>query len=187
MQPDLGDVVFPFQTHGNKIIGAIECVSGQTEADGIYTDDAKHFMGISTADCLPLVLLTETKALALHVSRKTLVRGLVENIPAIINLQEITHAYIGPHICQQHFIFEYAGEEIQEFMKKFPDSFTEKDGVIHISLINTVQQYCDQWELKNIPIHTDNRCTFEDRTLASKRRTGKANPGIFTVVRKVKK
>ena len=119
MQPDLGDVVFPFQTHGNATISAEECVSGQTQADGIYMDNAEYAIGINTADCLPLVLLTDKQALALHVSRKTLIRGLVKNIPGVMNLQEITHAYIGPHICEDHFGFEYAGEEIQEFMKNF--------------------------------------------------------------------
>lgn len=177
-------VIFPYQVHDSVIVSADECVSHQTRADGIYTDSKVKPIGISTADCLPFALLADTKALALHVSRKTLIRGLVENIPAVMKPEEISQIYIGPHICEEHFTFEYIGDELKEFMEKFPESVMQKNGKIHVSLDNAVQKYIETWNLEHVPIYRDPRCTFEDTFLPSYRRTGMAIPGILTGIQK---
>ncbi|MGH9858044.1 MAG: laccase domain-containing protein, partial [Acidobacteriota bacterium] len=86
------------QVHGATIIQT-PLDTKKEEADGaLLTADSAPF-AIRTADCMPLVMMTDQKALALHVSRKSLVAGLLDAVPDVIEPTQLTHIFIGPHIC----------------------------------------------------------------------------------------
>src|SRR6185503_10097991 len=89
------------QVHGGTIVWADE-ITSLTMADGIavHADMAREFM-IKTADCIPLVVLSADRACGLHVSRKTLLRGLLDGLSAFVPPQTITKVHIGPHICAE--------------------------------------------------------------------------------------
>lgn len=153
------------QVHGSTIISA----DGSGPADGIFITNPNNEVGIKTADCMPLVLLGEGSALALHVSRKTLVAGILDQVPKYIQPNEIKKIYIGPHICAEHFTFEWEGQGIANFRRQFPQAVTKKDGVLHLSLLKAVRQYFNSWGIAPT-MEEDGRCTFEDQGLPSYKR-----------------
>jgi len=158
------------QVHGAKIINAHDIEEAHPEADGILLNTIDDTAVIYTADCLPLVLMNSSEALALHISRKTLIRGLLEHAATKIKPENIQHIFIGPHICQKHFSFEHAGAEIIEFQKKFPEAVEEKNGNFYLSLIKAVETYFKQWVITAEKITRDPRCTYESPELPSYKR-----------------
>lgn len=157
------------QVHGANIVRAQDAVSRPVEADGIFITTPQTNVGIKTADCMPLGLVGKEGILLLHVSRKTLVAGLLDNVSKFLHPKYISRIYIGPHICADHFSFEWEGQEVTQFKEKFSDAVTEKEGVLYVSLRDAVQQYLTAWNV-DADIQEDGRCTFEDNTLPSYKR-----------------
>lgn len=155
--------------HGGHILSADDEGSG-IEADGILTQGKSEWIGVVTADCLPLVLVTPETALALHVSRKTLVRGLLDAVPTVLPVAEITNVWIGPHICAEHFTFDWAGEDIVAFQQRWPEAVREEKAKLYLSLRDAVQQYLTDWGVPAAVVQEDGRCTFETLDLPSYRR-----------------
>jgi copper oxidase (laccase) domain-containing protein len=175
-------ITTPKQAHGNTIVSASSCISGVTEADAIYGDATSKPFGVLTADCMPLVLITDKNAYAIHVSRHTLVVGILENIQTLITKQKekIMRAYIGPHICKNCFVFEYIGEDLQRFIDKYPEAVFEKQNKIHIDLYKVIQDFLDKQAIPETAITRDKRCTFETGELYSyKRWLTEGNTGKF--------
>lgn len=154
------------QVHGNGIINAASCTHRITEADGIIGTPSDAAFGVHTADCLPLILTTDTRAIALHISRHTLVAGILDTVMEHIKKEPITAAYIGPHICENCFVFEERGEGIAQFETLFPYSTRQSDSGIHLSLRKVVIKF-----LSDVPsVVEDFRCTLETPELPSYRR-----------------
>lgn len=150
-------------------------------SDFIIGTPSSRPVGAYTADCLPLVLTTDTKAFAIHISRHTLTAGILEELTKSIGSEEIRNTYIGPHICQNCFVFEEKGEGILQFEKVFPHAVHEDASGTHISLISVIQKYLDEQGLDTSAIIQDNRCTFETLDLPSYRRwRAKGENGVFT-------
>src|SRR3989344_5903870 len=89
-------------------------------SDFIIGTPSSKPVGVYTADCLPLVLTTDTIAFAIHISRHTLAAGILEELTKSIHNDEIRDAYVGPHICENCFVFEEKGESILRFETLFP-------------------------------------------------------------------
>ena len=180
------DVFRVRQTHGGKVT----VVGDDSPADGLLTDLGKQPVGVSTADCMPLVVTSPTKALALHVSRKSIIRGLLESAANHIAPTEITGVYIGPHICGEHFLFEFEGDDIKTFREKFPSAATETDQGLSLTLREAVQTYFSEWGVGDEIIHEDGRCTQENNDLPSYKRSldtdTKLQSHLVTVVREAR-
>jgi copper oxidase (laccase) domain-containing protein len=162
------NAIIPHQVHGNTIISVSTCVSGTTDADGIIGTLNDPPFGVHTADCMPLVFITPTRALALHVSRHTLLAGILEESIDLLSGEQILHTYIGPHICEECFTFEHEGESIRAFRTRYPDASTEERGTIHISMDRVVDGYLKQFGVQHAI--RDTRCTVETPELPSYRR-----------------
>lgn len=176
-------VVLSKQVHGRRIATAESLQHTDREADGIEMKKNSPAAAIYTADCLPLVIAGETTALALHVSRKSVVAGLLDE--AAINLPEnIQGAYLGPYICAKHLIMEWLGDEVHELIRRWPEAVI-KNQAWHISLEKIVRQYLTEWGVPEDKIQKDGRCTYETLELASRKRLGSAplQSHIFTIVR----
>ncbi len=185
------------QVHGSYIISADDISGNLQEADGIgirLSHDKRSSnplikeVGIKTADCLPLVLMTETVALLLHTSRKTLIHGLLNQVTRWLDPAMIKHVYVGPHICPEHFTFEWVGPDLARFIELFPAAVDEYKGIYSLSLRDAVQEYFNTWRVREEIIEEDLRCTFEASELASyvrSLRSGeKLNSHLATVVAK---
>jgi copper oxidase (laccase) domain-containing protein len=169
------------QTHGGHIARVVELLGGEIEADGVFAKAATLAegrgitgIGIATADCLPLVLLAQDAALVLHVSRKTLINGLMDNVDRFLDPQEITHVFIGPHICSEHFTFEWEGPEITRFVERFPEAAEQDDqGIWSLSTREAIRGYLEKWSVAESQVTEDDRCTYEASELPSYRRNSK--------------
>jgi copper oxidase (laccase) domain-containing protein len=165
------DLLFSKQVHGGRIV-SVECLKNkECEADGIVSDVSDGVVvGVVTADCVPVVIATDKRVVVLHVSRKTLIRGLLENVRNIISFKDIESVFIGPHICENHFSFENKGEEIQEFIDRYPMAREKRDGKVYLSMRQALQVFFDKWGVKNEKIIEDGRCTYESDQLSSYKR-----------------
>jgi copper oxidase (laccase) domain-containing protein len=175
------------QAHSGVIMWVDEA-SPTAVADGVavHADNAQPLV-IRTADCLPLVLLSPEVACVLHVSRKTLVKGLLDQVPNFIVPGQITKVFIGPHICAEHFVFEKMGPEIQEFQQKYPYACRETVTGLSLDINRVVEEYLKSWNVDEALLSRDGRCTFESPELPSYRRSLRDNQplsdAIATIVR----
>lgn len=163
-------VITAKQVHGKTIIAVPDCVPQITQADGLIGVRGDVPFGIRTADCMPLILITDSRVLALHMSRKTLVAGILDEVVQQLDNEKIKSAYIGPHICEQCFSFLYEGEEIQNFAQLFPYAVQRKNGIVHLSLLNVITRFLESRAVSLHDIIRDTRCTFETAELCSYRR-----------------
>lgn len=158
------------QVHGSQIVWAHEA-GRNSVGDGLAVrHDFPRSCLIKTADCLPLVILSDSAACLLHVSRKSLLRGLLEQVPEYILPTDMKGAWIGPHICGKHFVFEYLGEEVGAFYAKYPWAAVRRRDGWHLDLLAATRQYLRNWGLRDKNIRQDGRCTFEAAELPSYRR-----------------
>jgi copper oxidase (laccase) domain-containing protein len=168
-------VILPRQVHGATIIEVKEYTIEQRRADGIVTAQNDIAIGVLTADCLPLVLIQPQKAVALHVSRKTLIKGLLDRAEKYMEPSEIIGGYIGPHICENDFLFPGRGPEIKRFQQLFPRAVSQTPVGIHLSLRRALDPYFKKWGVKATNLIEDGRCTYEDPALYSYRRWPEQN------------
>lgn len=159
------------QIHGGNIVRAEQAVQEKTEADGILlTAGSRLVAGIKTADCAPVVVMAENRALALHVSRKTIVNGLLDNVMSYLEPKEIDYVYVGPHICEFHNSFAREEFMLRRFRLRFGQATHWHRGIIYISLKTALQYFFNDWEIHPNKIHYDGRCTYEMMALPSAKR-----------------
>ncbi len=165
------DVIQINQKHTGHIIWAHEAAT-QSPADGIAVRSTSgQSICIRTADCLPLVLVTPAVICALHVSRKSLIAGLLESVPNYADTNTLEKVYIGPHICADHFVFEHEGPDIAKFAEQYPFACHKSTVGLHLSLHDVVEKYLERWRVNTNIIVRDGRCTFEAVELPSYRRS----------------
>lgn len=164
------DIVIAKQVHGNVLVPVSDCENGVTVADGLIGTKGDTTFGIRTADCMPLVLGTNEHVYGLHISRKTLIAGILEELTKQLGTEKITGAYIGPHICENCFTFSYKGEEILLFEKMFPYATEMRTSVTHLSLLRVIAAFLEENGVEKENIITDKRCTFESKELPSYKR-----------------
>jgi len=155
------------QEHSGRIVK----VDDPGPADGLITYPGKGPIGVVTADCMPLVIVTPQAALALHVSRKSIIRGLLEAVSERIDTAYISGVYVGPHICPRHFVFDYVGEDIRRFREQFPASVSKSKTGFSLSLRAAVETFLARWSVPVNLVYEDGRCTSEELNLPSYRRS----------------
>lgn len=169
------------------IVVARPFVAGEN-GDGFLLNLNDSPAAIRTADCIPLIITTAENALALHISRLTLLHDIVTTGLNLINLEKITGLYIGPHICQRHFIFEEEGNTVKEFMKRFPTAVARTSTGTTLSLRTALDPYIAPiLKNPNVTKMIDQRCTYQTHKLPSYKRWLTQNkPGplhhMYTVI-----
>ena len=124
------------QTHSNKVV-VFENLktfdqNNQLDADAIITLSKNVFVGVKTADCLPLFLYSDDFVCAIHLGRKGILSGLLDNVLAKLKELEFLdfskiQAVIGPNLQpKDHICFE---QVLDQFPSQFVTKF-EKD--VHI-------------------------------------------------------
>lgn len=182
-EDEMADMSVLEQVHGSKIVSLVDLDEvDSVTADGFELTRASKPAAIKTADCLPLVLIGEDSAIGIHVSRKSLIRGILDGMED--RMSEIQHAFIGPHVCEDHFTFEFMGDELRTLLNCWPYAGRSVGGMTHINLLSIVQAYLDLWSVPQDVRVLDPRCTFEDEEIPSYRRLGKLPEyELLTVVR----
>jgi polyphenol oxidase len=167
---EVDDAVFASQVHKGEVVDVEDVTHRVTQADGIVTSQGSKPIGIYTADCLPLVLVADTKTVAIHVSRKTLVAEILNSAIHVLGSEVVHIAFLGPHACSNHLSYEYAGEELIELERKFPESVSKNESMTHVSLRAPVLKFLKREYGEKLEIVEDGRCTVEDENLFSWRR-----------------
>lgn len=88
----------------------------QIPADAIFSNRLKTPLAVLTADCLPIVLVSNStdEYAAIHAGWKGMKAGIIENTIATFDASKNTiSAWIGPAICQLHF--EVGAEVAEQF------------------------------------------------------------------------
>ncbi len=182
-------VVLAKQQHTGVILAAEKILRGVTVADGILVAEKNIEAGVYTSDCLPLGLLGKEKAIIAHVSRKSLVAGILGAIEDYLNIYDLEGVYMGPHICKDHFIFESMGAELKSLHKMFPEAFQYNNVIWKVDLESIVKIWLKRWSYSG-KIWPDGRCTFACKELPSYRRgdmgTLEQKTRLLTTVRRVK-
>lgn len=156
--------------HGSHIIRESDIREGRLAGDGVFLETRNTCAGVRTADCLPLAIVTADVGLLLHVSRKTLIADLLEAVPRLLPIEQISAVYLGPHICQKHFVFEWEGPELARFRERFPHAVRNDAGKLYLSLVEAVSSYLKRWNIPERIVRRDSRCTVETSEIPSYRR-----------------
>lgn len=194
-------LILPRQTHGNKVI-CIEkeftslCKEQQTELlqgiDAIITDVPRTCIGVSTADCIPVLLYDSTKGVvaAVHAGwRGTVARILNNCITEMICRYrckaEDIKAIIAPGISMDSFEigdevyeeFAKAGFPMSEIAKRYPSGQGEK---WHIDLWEANRLLMVNAGIKEEHITMCGICTYKQHNdFFSARRLGINSGRIF--------
>ena len=92
------------QVHGANVVGVAACRAAQApEADAVVSTEAGVWIGVVTADCVPILLASERgdAVAAVHAGWRGLAAGVVEAAVAALREQaasEPCSAAVGPHI-----------------------------------------------------------------------------------------
>jgi YfiH family protein len=105
------EFAFLAQVHGRDVLPAD--ASQKLTADGHFTDRKNLGLVIQTADCLPILMSSKTRILALHAGWRGLVSNIIE--AASSSAPDVSFAAIGPHIRAESF---EVGIEVAEQLQK---------------------------------------------------------------------
>lgn len=158
------------QIHGGNIIKAQAYQQAEASADGLIVANDGQKAIIHTADCAPIVITGSNQAIVLHVSRKSIVNGLLDNVMTFLSPKEIDHIRVGPHICEFHFDFSEEDLSVRRFRSRFPQASHFYKGKLYLSLKKAMQYFFEEWQIHPSKISFDGRCTYENLSLPSYRR-----------------
>ena len=96
-----GKTVYMNQVHGNNVEVISKALDQVLTCDGLVTNVAGITLAVLVADCIPLLLSSQSVVAAVHVGRRGLINGIAAKSVAImreLGADEIT-ATLGPSIC----------------------------------------------------------------------------------------
>ncbi|MFZ0256186.1 MAG: peptidoglycan editing factor PgeF [Gammaproteobacteria bacterium] len=153
------------QVHGTTVVSTAALIAGETEADGVVSDEPEKVCAILTADCLPVLLCDRsgTRVAAAHAGWRGLAAGILEaTISALGAPENELLAWLGPAISARHF---EVGEEVREV-------FVKQDGraADALSLAREGHWWADLYGLARLrlaalgvrDVYGGNLCTYHD-------------------------
>lgn len=156
----------PIQRHTDLII-VLRCYTKPAIADAIITDQREIFIGIKTADCLPVLIFDPENNIigAVHAGWRGTAKGILKK--TIIKMNEIygcnpENLLIAMGPCIKGCCYE-VGEEVLEALKRetpAEDYILKRNGRIHVdlSIANMLQVLVTGVKKENIWISED--CTY---------------------------
>lgn len=167
-------VIFPNQIHSNKIIWIEK--SKDLKCDGILTKEKNCFVGVKTADCVPLIIWNKDFVGALHCGWRGLSRGILENLLKILKKKNIylksCKYFLGPSIGK--CCYEVKEDVGNLFAKFYINGKLDLKGFI----LNFLREN----EVLKENIEINELCTFCNKSLPSYRREkskGRILTGIY--------
>ena len=167
---EISKVHYMNQVHGKEValIDTSTAHSPSPTADALFTTEPGIALVVLTADCIPLLLLSDRAIAAVHVGRKGLVERIApETIRAFrehgIEPDEIT-AVMGASICGR--CYEVDIQMYDVVVARIPECATSREKHT-LDLIAGLQAQLGEY---GITPTIDRRCTAEDSSLFSYRR-----------------
>ena len=191
-------VITPHQTHEDKIVNIdhhflSQSLSVQNEilegVDALITDQKEICIGITTADCVPILLYDPIHhaSAAIHAGWKSTVKNIVSKTIDVMQKSYNTCTkdllvVIGP--CISSNAFEVGFEVLEQFetrqfqTKEF--TYNSETGKFHIDLRLANLQLLQQAGVDITNVHVDQTCTYSSLLYFSARRQGFASGRMLT-------
>ncbi len=159
---EIENLIFAQQIHGKNIYFCPPNLSGYLKfnADGLITETPGQILVIRTADCIPLLIWdpAQKKIGAIHVGRKGLFEGIVENALRLIGGRTKNFKVgIGPHIRKCCYSFQ-AKDYLE--MKSWQKYFQKKNKKFYLDLTKILLEKLRKLGLKEKNIEDCRICTF---------------------------
>ena len=191
---ELKPVFFPKQVHGTtiKVFKNFEDLSQNFEADGTLCIGVKGFVGIKTADCVPILLASKDSKCfaAIHAGWRGSLNGILKKgIEMILSFgysEKDIFIAIGPHI--KVCCYEVKEDVLLAFKNTYPDVWQDffvksKDKIfLDLLKVNLFQAKAFGIPEENVWISKD--CTFCTPGYASFRRDGNLRLNQLSVIGK---
>lgn len=169
------------QIHSGKVVYLSEGMNLKDlpAADAIITDRKDVYIGVRTADCIPLLVYDPENEVvaAIHAGYKGLLEGVIQNTLKIMtenfssNPQELVVA-MGPCICVEHYEMGY--EVIEQFEQKYGQRFSMRSDLgpkPHLDVKATARMIIEDCGVDMMNFEDIDICTHEhDDMLYSYRR-----------------
>lgn len=156
------------QTHSTNCVVAE--LDENRHADAVITRKTNTPLAIMTADCLPIVLCSQTnhEIAAIHAGWRGLAQGIIENtLDQLQSPQESLLAWIGPAICGQCYS---VGEEVKNtFLARYPQAdiaFSIRENQRFADLIKIATLILQSHGVK---VYLSQQCTVENHQFFSYR------------------
>ena len=164
-----GKTVYMNQVHGNNVEVISKALDQVLTCDGLVTNVAGITLAVLVADCIPLLLSSQSVVAAVHVGRRGLINGIAAKSVAImreLGADEIT-ATLGPSICGPCYEVDQATYD--QVIATHPGA-ASKTSTGTPSLDLPAALVADLAKL-SIQCVVDSRCTREDEDLFSYRKS----------------
>ncbi len=181
---------YAHQVHQDRVMP----VDGQTvtflagDADGLITGQTERPVGVFSADCLPLIIYSDTAIAAIHAGWRSTCLNIAEKAVAAFSREHgiagsALRALIGP--CIGQCCLEMGDEVFAQFTEADPQwaRFFERRGKWHLDL-----RALNRWQLRQAGIEDANiidhdECTFcRRKEYFSFRRQRQRNGSMFSFV-----
>jgi YfiH family protein len=184
---DSGLILFTTnQIHSSKVIKVDRRSVSEETADGLLTNEEELFIGVKTADCLPIILIDrDNRAVgAIHAGWRGTFKGVA--MEGIKRMEEIfgsnPHdliAILGPSIsvcCYE------IGEDVKEVLENsFLESILERERKFYFDLRKANKVLLQKGGIKERNIYEISLCTMCNRELFFSHRRGEKGRNIAFV------
>lgn len=185
LDENLSGIIVPRQTHSTnvKVVTTIE--DDLEGVDGVITKEKGLIIGVSTADCVPLLMADKAEGViaAVHAGWRGAVGGIVQNAINVmkkLNVKpERIKCWMGPCICEK--CFEVGEEVASQFPEVVINRTYEKP---HVDLALYIEMILIELGVKKTNIEKPKVCThcnpseyFSARTHSIK--SGRIYSGIY--------
>jgi YfiH family protein len=117
-------VVTPVQVHGGEVSFVASVPTVPPISDGLITDSKKIWIGVLTADCLPIFLVGEGAVGVVHAGWRGTLKGIAFNAASYMSkFTRVKKAILGVSICGG--CYEVRSDVRNSFSKEYSSCFTE--------------------------------------------------------------
>jgi YfiH family protein len=183
------ELLVPEQVHGIDIVHITNNTNEiRFKADGVITDRSDICLSVTTADCLPLIMIDPLTGIfaAIHVGWRSFLGGILESVAQIAGRLNIemnsTRFIVGPGI--NDCCFEVGPEVAALFDEPF---ILSADGVFRINLRGAVGNKLESLGVVRDNVEHIHECTScESRLYYSYRRDKESPLQMVTFIHKLK-
>ena len=120
-------VINPIQVHGSELFFVGRRTARTPKADALVTDNRELWIGVLTADCLPVFLIGEGAVGIVHAGWRGTLKGITFNAVSYMSrFTKVKKAIFGVGICGKCY---EVGEEVKRlFNKEYEPCFKEIGG-----------------------------------------------------------
>lgn len=192
--PNNENVFFLNQIHSDKVVNLddYQCPSAELEGDAIITSKKDFYIGVKTADCVPILLASNDFSFvaAVHSGWRGTFNKIIQNV-----IEEILGRYkcskneilcaIGPSIGE--CCYEVGTSMINKFSKKFDldkDDFSVKEKKFYLNLAQINKKIINKAGVSNVELITD--CTSCKKSFFSYRRDGSRSNNQISIIKTIR-